>query len=192
MLIDGVKLPETYHRRFLTLVSRAPESVSLAPRHRDGANPEVIETDPRIGHRIVNPIEFAKEIVAAIESDPGTERKAMCFQILYEDRHIRFLDYVRCRSEARVFSVELAERAEYESSNSPSQHLEDVRKSDNVTIESLIVQLRAKDVLLCKAGEHWQRYQAALEEILTVKKFNLTPDNGLERALEIARKALAE
>ncbi len=54
--------------------------------------------------RIINPTHFAKELIAAVEDDPGTERKAMLFYV--NGRKVRF---VRFRSEARVMVMELAE-----------------------------------------------------------------------------------
>lgn len=51
--------------------------------------------------RIINPSNFAKELIEAVESDPGTERKAMLFYV--DDEQIRF---VRARSEARVMTLE--------------------------------------------------------------------------------------
>lgn len=53
---------------------------------------------------MVTPIQLINEIENAIETDPGTESKAMLFYCKSSDSYVSFLG---CRSEARVLVIEL-------------------------------------------------------------------------------------
>jgi hypothetical protein len=54
------------------------------------------------GTRIVTPIQFARELVQAVDRDPGAERKAMLFYLDDEEE----IAFVRVRSEARITVIE--------------------------------------------------------------------------------------
>ena len=55
--------------------------------------------------RLINPRQFVTEVMAAIASDPGTEKKLMGFYL--DDEEIQF---VEARSEARVMSITFTRR----------------------------------------------------------------------------------
>lgn len=54
---------------------------------------------------IINPTNFAKKLIEAVENDPGTERKAMLFYL--DDKEVEFKEI---SSEARVCVLYLQSR----------------------------------------------------------------------------------